>query len=447
VSKKSLLQAKVHFIGVGGIGMSGLAELLYNMGAAVTGSDLALNAQTSRLSHVGVRVFQGHRADHVGDVDVVVYSSAVRPDNPEFAEARRRKIPVIPRAEALAEIMNLKRGIAVAGTHGKTTTTSLTASVFLSANLDPTIVVGGRLDVIKSTAWLGKGDWLIAEADESDGSFSRLNPEIAVITNIDDDHLDHYGSFASLQQAFYGFATRIPFYGALIACGDDPVVREVFAGFNKQVVFYGFEPANDFHLHGERGVYGIFHHDRRVGEIKVPMPGRHNALNSLAAYICGLKADIDPLAIRAGLEGFKGVDRRFQFKGSREGVDFYDDYGHHPTEIRAVLQAFREKFPTRRLVVVFQPHRFSRTRLCWESFKTCFAQADALFLLDIYAAGEPAIEGINSESLSRAIAAPRAVYLREFDPEALRRDFQAGDIVITLGAGSISSWGERLYRP
>ena len=398
-----LENAKFHFIGVGGIGMCGLAELLHNIGAHVTGSDANENGNTERLKLLGVPVYKGHQAANVGLADVVVYSSAVPFNNPEIIEARSKQIPLIPRAEALAEIMRLKRGIAIAGTHGKTTTTSLTASIFLEAELNPTIVVGGRFERIKSTALLGKGEWLIAEADESDGSFNKLSPEIAIITNIDSDHMDHFKNFDNLKKAFLEFAHRIPFYGSLIVCGDDPVVRELFSNFSKRIVFYGFDPSNDYVIHGEKGIYQFSHNHNEKKEVlgifKIGVPGRHNALNAAASLAAGLAAGINFKTCAHGLEKFEGVDRRFHFKGENGGVKVYDDYGHHPTEVRAALQAFKEKYEKNRVVVYFQPHRYSRTESCWQDYTTCFSQADFLFLGDIYSAGEKPIDGISSEKL------------------------------------------------
>jgi UDP-N-acetylmuramate--alanine ligase len=442
-----LAKARVHFIGIGGIGMCGLAELLHNMGAQVTGSDASENAQTVRLAHLGVRIHKGHAEENLGDCEVVVYSSAVRESNVEYQAARRNKIPLIRRAEALAEIMNLKRGIAVAGTHGKTTTTSLTASIFLHAGLDPTIIVGGRLDIIKSTAQLGRGEWLVAEADESDGSFTHLSPEVVIITNIDNDHLDYYKSFTNLQAAFLDFASRIPFYGAAIICGDDPALRGLFAGFGKRWITYGVNPDNDYVLSRAGDHWEVRREGAKIGELRPAMPGRHNALNALASILAGAQAGIPFETAAAAIASFQGVDRRFQHKASVRGIDFYDDYGHHPTEVRAVLAGVKEKFPDRRLVTVFQPHRYSRTRLCWEEFRSCFAGADLLFLLDIYAAGEAPIEGVNSSSLVTAIDHPACRYLsRAADPglEEVKAALRPGDILLTLGAGDISRLGEQL---
>lgn len=443
-----LARSKVHFIGIGGIGMCGLAELLHNLGAQVTGSDLGENAQTSHLKSLGIKIFKGHSPENLGDADVVVYSSAVQTSNAEFVSAMERKIPLIRRAEALAELMRLKRGIAIAGTHGKTTTTSLTASIFLSAKQDPTIVVGGRLEVIKSTAQLGKGEWLIAEADESDGTFDRLSPEIVIITNIDSDHLDHYGSFARLQEAFLNFASRIPFYGSLIVCGDDPLTRKLFETFGKQKIYYGLNSSNDYILaRGDEGLWQVSSGSQRVVTFNSPMPGEHNALNALAAMLAAKLAGIAWSDSAAAIQGFRGVDRRFQLKAQVQGVDFYDDYGHHPTEVKAVLKGFKERFPERRLVVFFQPHRFTRTQICWKEFVHCFSDADRLMLTDIYPAGEPPIAGIDSLRLSKEVEHKSVVYLSRSEDDFVRKtlsEIQPGDVFLTLGAGDISKIGERL---
>lgn len=405
VPMRTLMGARVHFIGIGGIGMCGLAELLHNMGSTVTGSDLADNAQVQRLREIGISIQIGQKAENIHGTEVVVYSSAVKPTNPEYAEARRLKIPLIPRAESLAEIMRLKRGVAVGGSHGKTTTTSMIAAIFLEAKTDPTIVVGGRLDLIKSTAVLGSGDWMIAEADESDGSFSRLNPEIALVTNIDNDHLDHYGTFEHLKKAFFDFAGRVPFYGAAIVCWDDPVIRETFAPFGKRLVRYGFSDDCDLRLVGEKGNYDVFAGADRLGSFVLHVPGRHNALNALAALATAMEAGIDFKTCVRGLDRFRGVDRRFQHKGTVGQMDVFDDYGHHPTEIEAVLSAFRERYGNRRLVVAFQPHRYTRTKLCWDQFLTCFGLADCVYISDIYAAGEEPIAGVDATSMINGILA------------------------------------------
>jgi UDP-N-acetylmuramate--alanine ligase len=436
-----LQKSKFHFVGIGGIGMCGLAELLHNMGAKVTGSDLAENANTERLRELGIPVLRGHKADHVGDADVVVFSSAVQSSNPEIQAARAKRIPLIPRAEALAEIMRLKRGIAVGGTHGKTTTTSMTASIFLEAKAQPTIVIGGKFDQIKSTALLGDGEWLIAEADESDGSFQKLSPEIAVITNIDSDHLDYFKSFENLQNSFVNFAQKTPFYGICIVCGDDPKVREIFEHFPKRILFYGFDDKNDLVIKGQNGKYEVFENTitgrKKLGDCELKVPGQHNALNALAALAVGLKAGFSFEVCRQGLLKFEGVDRRFHFKGEKKNIRIYDDYGHHPTEVRATLQGFREKFPDRRLVVMFQPHRYSRTESCWHDFTNCFTLCDEVFITDIYAAGEAPIAGITAEKLASEIKHKSCRYLSKEAGLSIQifPQLKSGDVFITLGAG------------
>ncbi|MBX2987507.1 MAG: UDP-N-acetylmuramate--L-alanine ligase [Bdellovibrionaceae bacterium] len=435
-----LQKARFHFVGIGGIGMCGLAELLHNLGVRVSGSDVAENSHTERLKALGVIVHQGHRAEQVGEADVVVYSSAINAENPEIREARARGIPLIPRAEALAEIMRLKRGIAVAGTHGKTTTTSMTASILLEAKKGPTIFVGGRFDQIQSTAFLGDGEWMVAEADESDGSFHKLAPEIAIITNIDSDHLDHFKSFENLQKAFVDFALKVPFYGLCIICGDDPRMRQIFETHTKRLLFYGFDPRNDLVLQGENGSYDIIEQNgsaKPLGRMKLNVPGRHNALNALAAFAAARAAGVTVEEALRGLAKFGGVDRRFHFKGEKRGIAVYDDYGHHPTEVRAVLQAFKEKYPDRRLVVYFQPHRFSRTQHSWHDFLGCFVQADKILLTDIYPAGETPIPGITGEKLTEELKHDDKTYfVRDADSgRAIAGLLREGDVFVTLGAG------------
>jgi UDP-N-acetylmuramate--alanine ligase len=425
-------------VGVGGIGMCGLAELLHNMGAQVTGSDISENSNTERLKKIGVKVFRGHLAENIGDADVVVYSSAVQIQNPELVMARVKQIPLIPRAEALAELMRIKRGVAVAGTHGKTTTTSMAAAIYLEAKVSPTIVVGGRFDMIQSTAQLGSGDWLLAEADESDGSFLKLSPELAIITNIDSDHLDYYKSFENLVKAFYDFALKVPFYGQLIACGDDPTIRKIFEHFPKRVSFYGFQNHNDYILKGSNSNYELFKDREKLGDFCLNVPGIHNALNATAAIISGLAAGFDFATCQQGLLKFQGVDRRFHFKGEAKGVKVYDDYGHHPTEVSAVLAACKEKFPNNRLVVLFQPHRFSRTQHCWHEFTTCFAMADQLMLLDIYPAGESPIAGVTTDHLVKEMKHSSCQKFLNSDDKVknlAQHQLQKGDVFLTLGAG------------
>lgn len=434
-------KAKFHFVGVGGIGMCGLAELLSSLGCQVTGSDAGENANTDRLKKLGITLYKGHAASQVGDADVVVYSSAIPQNNPEIAAARALQIPLIPRAEALAEIMRLKRGIAVAGTHGKTTTTSMVSSVFLAANMNPTIFVGGKLELINSTALLGNGEWIIAEADESDGSFHKLSPEIAIITNIDSDHMDHYKTFENLQKSFQDFSLKIPFYGVCIACGDDPHIVQIFEHFPKRKILYGFQKHNDLVVEGSLGKYKISKNENGslslIGEFELSIPGHHNALNAAASIAAGLSAGISFEDCCKGLSQFKGVDRRFHYKGEGQGVHVYDDYGHHPTEVRAVMQAFREKFPQNKLIVYFQPHRYSRTQHCWHEFMNCFNEADKLLIDEIYSAGESPIPGVTTERLLKEMKNNKAsLFHRDASSIAdLVSSLSKGDIFITLGAG------------
>jgi UDP-N-acetylmuramate--alanine ligase len=441
----NLQNSKIHFVGIGGIGMSGIAEVLNNMGCRVTGSDQSENTQVIRLKTLGVAVFIGHRAQNVAeDCQAVVFSSAVSPKNPELLEAKKRKIPVIQRAEMLAELMRLKRGIAIAGTHGKTTTTSMMATMMVKAHLDPTIVIGGRLDLIKSNAALGRGPWFLAEADESDGSFLKLQPEMLVITNIDNDHLENFGSFSQLQASFMTFAEKIPFYGCAVFCVDDPWVAKLTKNFSKRCIRYGFSKKAQLcgqNLKASEGqqVFNVSFNGKNLGTIQLKVPGKHNALNSLAVVAMGLELGLGFEIIKEGLESFKGVDRRLQKMGEWNGVEIFDDYGHHPTEVRATLQALRELRPKRRIVVAFQPHRYTRTKECWRQFLTCFKDADLVGLFDIYAAHEKPIKKITSQHLAQAINKKNIVYWGSVArPKVeLIKILKAGDIFLTLGAGDV----------
>ncbi|PIU00124.1 MAG: UDP-N-acetylmuramate--L-alanine ligase [Bdellovibrionales bacterium CG10_big_fil_rev_8_21_14_0_10_45_34] len=435
----------MHFVGIGGIGMSGLAELLHNMGVKVSGSDVSEGAQTARLREVGIPISIGHDRRNVKDADVVVFSSAVKFSNPELVDAKERGIPTIGRAEVLHEVMRLKRGIAVGGTHGKTTTTSLIATMMIQNDLDPTVVVGGRLDLIKSTSKLGEGDWLVAEADESDGSFLQLSPEIAVVTNVDNDHLDHYGSFEALKTAFLKFAERVPFYGLAVVCGDDPLIREIYSDFRKRIVYYGFEAQNDYQLVGSSKSFEVLFQGSKIAQLTAPIPGRHNALNMLAAIAVGRELGIDGQKCADGIAKFGGVDRRMTLLGIKDGVKVIDDYGHHPTEIRATLAAIKEDLGSGKLIVVFQPHRYSRTQTCWQDFLDSFTLADRTFVLPIYSAGEPLIAGITSEALVDSIqkcgkySVDQVVF--SFDSSLAVREAKEiakqNDTVLFLGAGDI----------
>jgi UDP-N-acetylmuramate--alanine ligase len=449
----------VHFVGIGGIGMSGLAELLVNLGYVVSGSDLRASAVTARLEALGARVFTGHRAEQVGGADVVVVSSAIRADNPEVLEAVRRHIPVIPRAEMLAELMRLRYGIAVAGSHGKTTTTSMIALMLERGGLDPTAVIGGRLSAFGSNARLGRGEVMVAEADESDGSFLRLSPAIAVVTNIDREHVDHYGDFDRLCEAFVDFANRVPFHGAVVACADDPAVARLLPRMTRRIVPYGLAAPEA----AIRGVdvevaaagsrcrveqVGAAAGARALGEIRLKVPGRHNLANALAAVAVGLELGMAFETIAAALAEFPGAERRFQMVGEAGGVRIVDDYGHHPTEIAAVLDAARLG-PVRRLVVAFQPHRFSRTAALLPEFGRALAAADEVVIAPIYAAGEDPLPGITAEAVAGAVRAVRPVpvhVVATLDEVVSRVADRAreGDLVITLGAGSIGTVAPRI---
>jgi UDP-N-acetylmuramate--alanine ligase len=444
---------RVHFVGAGGIGMSGIAEVLLNMDFQVSGTDLKESAVTRRLQTLGARIAIGHDAAHLGDAQVVVYSSAVRPDNPEIVAARRQKIPVIPRAEMLGELMRLKFAIAVAGAHGKTTTTSLVATLLAQAGLDPTIVVGGRVQAWGTHAKLGAGKYLVAEADESDGSFLQLPPTIAIITNIDAEHLDHYKNLGEILEAFVRFAAKVPFYGSNILCLDDPNVQSIIPRLEKRAVTYG--------LHTQADVTGsIVETDRSgtrfsvssagtpLGEVRIRMPGQHNVLNALAAVAVGLELEIPFPVIALALEEFLGVARRFEIRAMEHDVVFVDDYGHHPTEIAATLRAAKEGY-RRRIVTVFQPHRYTRTLHLLNEFGRAFFDADVLFVCDIYAASEDPIPGIDAGRLVQVLrdhGHKRVSHIADKEEltDAVVSTIERGDLVLTLGAGDVTALNDVL---
>jgi UDP-N-acetylmuramate--alanine ligase len=447
---------RIHFVGIGGIGMSGIAELLANLGYDVSGSDARASEITERLSGLGVTVAIGHSPAQVAGADLVVVSSAIAPDNPEVNAARLGGIPVIPRAEMLAELMRLQRGIAVAGAHGKTTTTSMVALVLERAGLDPTAVIGGRLSAFGSNARLGRGAYMVAEADESDRSFLKLSPSIAVITNLDREHMETYGSFEEIQRAFEEFANKVPFDGLVVACADDPGIRAILPSISRPVVTYGLE--RDAHLTATDVALKPFGSTSRVwlqrgkdrtlaGPLTLAVPGRHNIANALAAVAIGLELKIPFARIASALAEFQGAERRFQRLGEARGVLVVDDYGHHPTEIRAVVAAARTL--NRRLVIVFQPHRYTRTAQLLEEFGPSLAGADEIVLTDIYAAGERPLPGVTLEALAaavrRAATVPLHVVAAVADlPARVAAIARPGDVVVTLGAGSIGTVGRRL---
>jgi UDP-N-acetylmuramate--alanine ligase len=445
----------IHFVGVGGIGMSGIAELLLNLGYEVSGSDLRESAVTQRLFQLGGKIFSGHNKENIEGADVVVYSSAVPHDNPELREAREKYVPVIPRAEMLSELMRLKYGIAVAGAHGKTTTTSMIASILMSGNLDPTVVIGGRLDIWGgSNAKLGQGEFLVAESDESDGSFMVLSPTIGVVTNIDHEHLDHYGDMEALRNAFIEFINKIPFYGLAVLCLDNEEIQGIIPHLKKRYVTYGMSSqadlrAKDVRRSSLQTAFEAVYENRSLGDVVVGMPGTHNVLNALAAIAVGLELDISMEDIRKGLKDLGGLGRRFQIKGEKAGVLVLDDYGHHPTEISATLGTARECWPERRLVVVFQPHRYTRTHALYDRFVLCFNHADVLVVAPLYSAGEPSMEGVDAAWLCQGIKehGHKEVILGRDQAEILEtlmKLVKPGDVVVTLGAGDIHYVGDRL---
>src|SRR5438270_3258044 len=452
---------RIHFVGIGGIGMSGIAEVLLTLGYKVSGSDLRESQVTQRLASLGALIFIGHRAENVTGSEAVVTSSAIARDNPEIQVARAQHIPVIPRAEMLAELMRLKYGIAVAGMHGKTTTTSMVAAVLAAGGLDPTVVVGGRVDAMGSNARLGKSQYLVAEADESDRSFLKLSPIIAVVTNIDREHMDTYRDMDDVEQTFIDFLDRLPFYGMAVVCNDDERVRNLLPRIGRRAVTYGSREGSDFRIrnaqaaglqHGENSTarpisrFSVDYRGKSLGEFQVIVPGAHNVQNAAAAVAVGIGLDISPENIRRALAEFNGVDRRFELKGKAAGVSVIDDYGHHPREIRATLAAAKQ-CGFRRIHVIFQPHRFTRTRDLMDDFTTAFADADTLVVLDIYAASEQAIPGITGRVLAERISTAhpaRFMASMQSAVSEVAKQAKPGDMVLTLGAGSISQAGPML---
>ncbi|MFN2256983.1 MAG: UDP-N-acetylmuramate--L-alanine ligase [Desulfuromonadaceae bacterium] len=443
---------RIHLVGIGGIGMSGIADVLLTLGYEVSGSDLRNTEITRRLERYGSTIYYAHSAVNVEDAQVVVTSSAITADNPEVEAAHRLMIPVIPRAEMLAELMRLKYGIAIAGTHGKTTTTSMVATLLYHGGVDPTAVVGGQVNAMDSNARLGQGDFMVVEADESDGSFLRLSPVIAVVTNIDQDHMDFYADLEAIREVFLSFVNKIPFYGLAVLCLDDPNIQAMLPQVQKRFVTYGMSPQADYFatdvVHKNGGVEFCAHNrDGRLGQIKLDMPGEHNVLNALGAMAVARELDIEQSDIEAGFLTFAGVKRRFQVKHTH-GFMLVDDYGHHPVEIRATLAAARSGW-NRRIVAIFQPHRYSRTKALFNDFITAFNQADKVYILDVYPAGEEPVEGAEGEDLARAIAGHghRGICYCASVAQALEQvenDLQPEDMVLTMGAGSVWQAGDEL---
>ncbi len=453
---------RIHFVGIGGIGMSGIAEVLLNLGYKVSGSDLRTSAVTQRLASLGATACEGHRAENVAGAEVVVTSSAIAADNPEVTEAHRLHIPVIQRAEMLAELMRLKYGIAIAGMHGKTTTTSMVAAVLAAGGLDPTVVVGGRVDAMGSNARLGNSQYLVAEADESDRSFLKLSPILSVVTNIDREHMDCYRNMRDVKKTFLDFMDRVPFYGMIVACNDDPLLRRLLPEVQRRTVTYGTRRGSDFLIRipaaaGKNAsemmqpllnTFGVSYRKQDLGEFTLHVPGLHNILNATAAIAVGVGLDVEVEAIRRGLDQFRGVDRRFQLRGRAAGVSVIDDYGHHPTEIKATLAASRP-CGFGKIHVIFQPHRYTRTRDLMDEFTTAFADADSVYVLDIYAASEKPVEGITGEILADRIrekSGKDVQYANSFAAavEAACGQAHPGDMILTLGAGSVSQLGPML---
>jgi UDP-N-acetylmuramate--alanine ligase len=445
----------IHFVGIGGIGMSGIAEVLLNLGYQISGSDLKETEVTRRLQALGCDIAYGHRKENVKEADVVVISSAIRNGNPEVEVAEERLIPVIPRAEMLAELMRMKYGIAIAGTHGKTTTTSLIATVLAAGGLDPTVVIGGRLNSIGSNARLGQGEYLVAEADESDGSFLKLMPTLAVVTNIDPEHLDYYHGIEEIKETFLSFLNKIPFYGLAVLCLDHPNIQSLIPRLKKRFTTYGLTSQADFQakeiaFEGLSTSFDVLHHQQEIGRLRIQMPGLHNVYNSLATLATAFELDIPFQIVQETLRDFSGIQRRFQIKGEKKGILIVDDYGHHPVEIMATLKAARTGWE-RRIVVVFQPHRYTRTQALFHEFLTAFNDANVLILTDIYPAGEDRIEGVEAQALFEGIREyghKDVTYISEKKEivDHLLRILTRGDLVITLGAGDIWQVSDELVR-
>ncbi|MGD8692385.1 MAG: UDP-N-acetylmuramate--L-alanine ligase [Syntrophobacterales bacterium] len=445
----------IHFVGIGGIGMSGIAELLLNLGHRVSGSDIQESEITRRLETLGATIYYSHQPQHVAEADVAVVSSAIDSDNPEvLAASGDYHVPVIRRAEMLAELMRLKYAVLVAGAHGKTTTTSMVGTVLAEGGLDPTVVIGGRLNAWGTNAKLGQGDFVVAEADESDGTFLLYSPTISLVTNIDTEHLDFFKDLDQIKETFLEFMNKVPFYGLNVLCLEDENIQSLLPRINKRIVTYGFSAQADFQARevtfdGLSGSYRAYRHGQEMGVVNLSIPGWHNVLNSLAAVAVGYELKIPFTSICRGLKEMTGVQRRFQIKGEVSGVTVIDDYGHHPTEIKAVLKTIAQSFPGSRRYVLFQPHRYTRTQALFEDFTTAFYQSDVLIVTDIYAASEPPIPGVDAEKLAAAIQEHGHGNIRYIPnhlelPTMLKEEVQEGDVVLTLGAGNIWQTGEAL---
>lgn len=456
--RQAMYQKKyhIHFVGVGGIGMSGIAELLINLGYKVSGSDIKASAITDRLKTMGGTIYKGHRSNQIKGADVIVTSSAISSGNPEVLAAQKAATPVIPRAEMLAELMRLKYSIAIAGAHGKTSTTSIVASVLNQSGLDPTVVIGGKLKSTDSNAQLGQGEFIVAEADESDGSFLKISPTIAVVTNIDREHLDYYEDLDAIKAVFFDFIDKIPFYGLAVLCLDNEPVQDLIPRIKKRYTTYGLSAQADFQARAieYKGLTSRFvchHKGNKIGNVTLNLPGLHNIYNALASIAVGTELDIPFDVIKAALEGLEGVQRRIEVKGRQKGITVVDDYGHHPTEIKTTLQAIKESWPNRRKVIVFQPHRYTRTQALFNEFTRAFYHSDILMVLPIYPAGEMQIEGVDAHALYEAIRAhghKHVFYMENFETAAmhLKKILKKGDILLTLGAGDVWQVGQKVLK-
>lgn len=442
---------RIHFVGIGGAGMSGIAEVALNLGHIVSGSDIKKTEVTQRLKDLGAKVYIGHKAENIKNVDVVVTSTAISKDNPEVKEAIKNKIIIIPRVEMLAELARLKYTITIAGTHGKTTTTSLTSMVLDEGGFDPTIVIGGKLKNLKTNARLGKGEYMIAEADESDGSFLKLSPVITAVTNIDNDHLDYYGNMENLKTAFIKHINSLPFYGVALVCTDSKLVKEILPFTTRKCITYGFTgtpdiTAQDITVVNGNTEYNVIYKGKKLGKIVLKVPGEHNVLNSLAAIGIGLQFDIPFVSIKNALAGFGGVGRRLEVKGEKSGITVIDDYGHHPTEVVATLSALKHNYPDKRLVTIFQPHRYTRTQNLYKEFGKALKKADVVYVMDIYPASEKPIKGVTSDLIINAAKENKCNVFKFTDIKSVAETLKEKDILLTLGAGNVWQQGEEFLK-
>lgn len=444
-------EQKIHFVGIGGSGMSGIAEVLLNLGHKVSGSDIKKTEITQHLKDLGAKIYIGHSADNIKNIDVVVTSTAISKDNPEVIQASKNKIPIIPRIEMLAELARLKYAITVAGTHGKTTTTSLTSMVLDAGGLDPTIVIGGKLKNLKSSARLGKGEYIVAEADESDGSFLKLSPVITVVTNIDNDHLDYYGDMTNLKEAFVKHINSVPFYGCAIVCTDNPLIKEILPKITRKYITYGFTgnpdiTAIDISATDGSIEFQVVYKGKKLGRISLKVLGKHNILNALAAIGVGLQFNIAFTSIKNALNNYAGVGRRMEIKGEKNGITVIDDYGHHPTEINATLAAIKYNWPKRKLVVIFQPHRYTRTKNLYKDFGAALKKADVVYVMDIYSAGEKPIDGVTADLIVKSAIENKCEVCKFNNIENIAKTLKTGDILLTIGAGNVWQQGEELLK-